>query len=139
MGERIRVILRQVQILDNLEPFFDSEGEFRFHIRVSSRNRGLVEETTLPKEGYYPISDHPAWNRKQLDQVVFEGEVDDHLEIEIKGEELDVGSSDWLTPYRRVFEGPPSSWIGKYRPGDEGSQDPERMKDWGVFLDIEKA
>jgi hypothetical protein len=49
MGERIRVILRQVQILDNLEPFFDDEGEFRFHIRVSSRNRGgLVEETTLP-------------------------------------------------------------------------------------------
>jgi hypothetical protein len=138
MGEKIRVILRQVQILDNLEPFFDDEGEFRFHIRVSSRN-GFAEETTLPKEGYYPISDHPAWNRKVLDHLIFEGEVEDHLEIEIKGEELDLRGSDWLTPYHRTFEGPPSEWVGNYRPGDEGSQDPERMKDWCVFIDVERA
>jgi hypothetical protein len=139
-GERIRVILRKVQINDNLEPFFDDEGEFRFTIRVSSRNRGgIVQETKLPKEGHYSISDDPSWNQRHLNEIVFEGEVDDHIEVEITGEELDFLKTDKLTPYRRVFEGPPAGWVGYYRPGDEGSDDPERMKDWWVFLEIEKA
>jgi hypothetical protein len=137
-GERIRVILRKVQINDNLEPFYDDEGEFRFTIKVSSRG-GVLREMTLPKEGYYSISDHPSWNQKSLNEVVYEGEVQDHLEVEILGEELDVVGSDKLTPYRRVFEGSPSSWVGLYRPGDEGSEDPERMKEWWVFLEIENA
>jgi hypothetical protein len=138
-GERIRVVLRKLQINDNLEPFYDDEGEFRFHIRVSSRN-GVSKETTLPEQGgHYTITDHPSWNQLVLNHVVFDGEVEDHLEIEITGEEIDLVENDQLTPYRRVFEGEPSSWIGHYRPGDEGSSDPERMKDWWVFLDIEKA
>jgi hypothetical protein len=141
-GQRVRVILRSIQIHDNLEPAHDDEGEFRFHIKVSSRNRGgIVEETRLPRvKEFYRISDNPAWNRLTLDELLFEGEVDDHLEVEILGEELDLLTpNDHLTPYRRVFEGPPSEWIGLYRPGDEGSNDPERMKDWWVFLEIEKA
>jgi hypothetical protein len=138
LGERIRVVLRKVQINDNLEPFFDDEGEFRFKVRVSSRN-GAVQETQLPQEGYYTITDHPSWNQRVLNHVIFEGDVADHLEIEIDGEELDLTKIDKLTPYRRVFEGSPADWIGSYRPGDEGENDPERMKDWWVFLDIEKA
>lgn len=141
-GERIRVILRMIQIHDNLEPLLDDEGEFRFRATVSSRNRGgIKEETRLPrKKKFYRISDNPAWNRLTLDEVLFEGEVDDHLEIEILGEELDfLSPNDELTPYRRTFEGPPSSWIGMHRPGDEESNDPERMDDWWVYLEIERA
>jgi hypothetical protein len=140
-GERIRVILRKVQINDNLEPFFDDEGEFRFTVRVSSRNHGgLIKETRLPKgDGHYSITDNPSWNQRHLNEVVFEGEVKDHLEVEILGEEIDIGPNDHLTPYRREFVGSPSSWVGLYRPGDEGSNDPERMKDWWIFLEVEKA
>ena len=38
-GERIRVILKMVQIHDDLEPVWEDEGEFRFSATVSSRNR----------------------------------------------------------------------------------------------------
>lgn len=138
-AERIRVVLRKVQINDRLEPFFDSEGEFRFRVRVSSQNGGLVQETTLPKKGHYSISDQPFWNQQHVNEVIFEGEVEDHLEIEISGEELDLFKNDTLPPYRRSFEGSPSDWVGIYRPGDEGEGDPERMDGWGVFLEIEKA
>lgn len=137
-GERIRVILRKVQINDNLEPFFDNEGEFRFSAKVSGRD-GVLTETKIPKEGYFPITDHPSWNQQTLNEVVFEGEVEDRLEVEISGEELDIGRNDKLPTYRRIFEGDPSGWIGVYRPGDEGSNDPERMKEWWVFLEIQKA
>ena len=139
-SQRIRVVLRKVQINDDLEPFFDGEGEFRFKVKVSSRNRGgLLQETNIPKEGHFLISDHPSWNQKHLNEVVFEGDVDDHLEIEISGEELDLVTNDQLPTYRRVFEGAPESWIGSYRPGDEGQRDPERMDQWWVFFDIQKA
>lgn len=141
-GERIRIVLKWVQILDNLEPAFKEAGEFRFRIRVSSRNRGGIEEETwLPREKkYYKIMDNPAWNKKELDQVVFEGEVDDHLEIELDGEELDfLSPNDQLDSYRRVFEGSPSDWIGAYFPGDEGADDPERLTNWKVCYEIQRA
>lgn len=139
MSERIKVVLRKVQINDNLEPFFKEEGEFRFTVRVSGRD-GLLRETRLPKEGHYEITDHPSWNQRHLNEVVFEGEVDDHLEVEVLGEELDtLSANDQLTPYRRVFEGSPETWIGLHRPGDEGENDPERMPDWWIFLEVMRA
>lgn len=141
-GHRIRVILWMVKILDNLEPAWDDEGEFRFKARVSSRNRGgIVEETRLPrKKKFYRLSDHPAWNEIRLNEVLFEGEVDDHLEVEIQGEELDfLSPDDQLDTYHRVWEGNPKDWIGLYDPGDEGSGDPERLSNWWVFLKIEEA
>lgn len=138
-GDRIRVILRKVQINDSLEPFFDHEGEFRFKVRVSSRDRGVLQETNIPKEGYFLITDDPSWNRRVLNEVVFEGEVSDHLEVEITGEELDVGRNDELPTYRREFTGPPSDWVGLYEPSGEEQVDPERMKEWWVFLEIQPA
>lgn len=98
-----------------------------------------MQETRIPREGHFLISDDPSWNQRHLNEVIFEGEVDDHLEIEIAGEELDLVRNDQLPTYHRVFEGSPSSWIGAYRPGDEGSGDPERMKEWWIFLDIQGA
>ena len=141
-GERIRLILRTVQIHDNLEPAWDDEGEFRFRVRVSSRNRGgISQEMTLPgDDAHYNVSDHPARNRLYLNKVLFEGEVDDHLELEIEAVELDLLSpDDRLGRYHRVWTGSPASWVGFYHPGDEGSDDPERMAKWGVTLEIEKA
>lgn len=141
-GERIKVILRMIQIHDDLEPAWDDQGEFRFTARVSSRNAGgWTEETTLPrKKDFYRISDNPAWNRLRLDEVLFEGEVEDHMEIELIGTELDfLSADDQLDRYHRVWEGSPSDWIGHYRPGDEGSDDPERMSNWWIYLEIEKA
>jgi hypothetical protein len=141
-GKRIKVILRMVQIHDNLEPAWDDEGEFRFQCTVTSRNRGGIEEkTTLPRhKKFYRISDNPAWNRLKLDETLFEGEVDDHLAVEILGEELDhLTPNDMLDRYFREWEGDPSDWIGIYHPGDEGSSDPERMSNWWVYLEIEPA
>ena len=42
-GARIRVTLRWLQILDNLEPFYKEKGEFRFRSVVSSENRGGIQ------------------------------------------------------------------------------------------------
>lgn len=139
-GERVKVILKWVQITDNLEPPGQDTGEFRFRVRVSSRNRGgIAEEVWLPrKKKFYRITDMPGWNRKELDQVVFEGEVDDHLEVELHGEELDfLSPDDQLETYHRVFEGPPSSWFGEYYPGDEGGDDPEHLSNWKVCYAIQ--
>ncbi len=147
-GKRIRVILRMVQIHDILEGPWKglitgrAEGEFRFTATVSSRNRGGMEEkTVLPNEkDHYKVMDNPAWNQLKLDKTLFEGEVDDHLDVEIIGEEIDLLSrNDQLDRYHRVFEGDPSSWVGLYHPGDEGSTDPERMSNWWVYLEVEPA
>jgi hypothetical protein len=139
-GEHIRVILRTIQIHNALEPAWEDEGEFRFRVKVSGRS-GIVAETTLPSEdSYYSASDHPARNRLYLNKVLFDGEIDDHLEVEIVGEEIDaVSANEELGRYHRVWDGSPSAWIGYYHPGDEGSTDPERMQNWGVSLEIERV
>lgn len=147
MAERVRVVLRWVQILDTMEPFYKERGEFRFSSRVSSDGGGRVQETRFPSEGYYEISDHPAWNKLNLDKVIFEGEVEQKLTVEVMGEEIDtMSSNDQLDHYRREFSGPPSSWVGIYGPGDDlkkipaaGSGDPENMSNWRVSYAIERA
>jgi hypothetical protein len=138
---RIRVILKMIQIHDALVGPGDDEGEFRFQCTVSSAGNGILQETRLPrKEKFYRISENPAWNRLTLNELLFEGEVTDHLQVEILGEELDLLTpNDHLTPYRRVFEGDPESWIGLHHPGDQGAPDPERMEDWWVYLEVERA
>ncbi len=141
-GTRIRVTLRWVQILDDLEPFFKDKGEFVFWAKVWTNNGGgRSQETRLPPEGHYPISDHPRWNRlKDLDKVLFEGEVTDHLAIELRGEELDQWTgNDELEFYTRTFTGPIADHIGVVRPGDEGKDDPENLSNWRISYEIEVA
>lgn len=151
-GERIKVTLLWIQILDKLEPFFKEKGEFRFTARVSSRDRGgILRETRFPEEGHYEISDHPAWNKVKLNLVIFEGEIEEHLVVELLGEELDMlSANDHLDTYRREFSGPPSTWVGWYGPGDEAggepahgkpgaSSDPENLSNWRVCYEIERA
>jgi len=143
MADRIRVTLRWIQILDNLEPFYKERGEFRFSGSVSADGQN-PHVTKFPTEGYYEISDHPAWNKLNLDRVLFEGEVKTTMTVELGGEELDsMSANDRLDSYKRSFSGPPSSWVGHYGPGafdaDVDPSDPENMTNWRVSYDIERV
>lgn len=139
-GERIQVVLRWIQILDKLEPFYKETGEFVFTSKVESGGR--VEERRFPEGGgFYSISDKPGWNRlEKLNKVLYEGIPGDNLVIELMGEEQDqFSANDQLDHYRREFTGSTSDWLGHYEPVDEGSTDPENMPTWRVCFDIQKA
>ena len=137
---RIRVTLRWIKILDKLEPFFKETGEFRFSSKISTNNAGgFSHETQFPEEGHYSLSDKPGWNFVTLNKVLFEGDVEDHLVVELMGEELDLASAnDQLDKYERVHQGPVDDWLGLYEPADEGSTDPEAMSNWRISYIIEK-
>lgn len=146
-GERISVMVRWVQILDNLEPAFKEKGEFVFRSVVSSDNLGGIrKEGRYPATGHISISDQPVFNREIIKWVIFEGEVQDHLVIELYGEELDrFSANDHLDTYRREFRGPIKSWLGTYGPGedlsedDAGGEDPEMMSNWRVNIFIDRV
>lgn len=139
-GQKIRVVLRAIQILDDMEPFFKQRGEFRFNARIhSENNEGILVETRFPESGVWRISDKPGHNRVPLDLTIFEGYIEDHLAIELAGTEVDkLKADDQLETYKRVFSGPPETWIGTYGPGDE-EIDPEHVGNWRVWYEIEKA
>ncbi len=141
-GTHVRVVLRWIQIMNKLEPAWKEKGEFRFTARVSSDDRGgIFQETTMPEEGHYAISDHPRENKlDKMNRVLFDGRVDDHLVVEMTGEEIDVlSANDPLGDYRREFRGDPTDWVGRYHPGDEASDDPENMPNWRICYDVELA
>lgn len=139
-GQKIRVTLRQVQILDRKEPFFKRFGEIRFRARVSTRdNGGQTVETFIPEEGVYRITDQPGHNILPMNIPIFEGFVEDHLEVELTAVERDTLSrDDKFNEYRRVHTGPPETWIGRFGPGDE-EVEPEDVGDWRVWYRIEKV
>lgn len=136
---RIRVILRWIQIKDKLEPFFKEHGEFFFRTKVSTGSETV--EHRLPEKGHWEISDHPRFNKvDKIDKVIFEGEPGESLVVEMFGEEIDqFTANDQLDDYRKEFTGPPESWVGRQAPGDEGAADPENMSNWRICYDIESA
>ena len=138
-GNRIRVILRWIQIKDNKEAAWDDEGEFRFNSKVTTG--GESHELNFPEEGFWSISDHPRRNKvDKIDKVLFEGEAGDSLIVEMSGVELDqLSANDQLEDYRREYTGPVSSWVGRHQPTDEGVGDPENMSDWRICYDVEMA
>lgn len=138
-GNRIRVVLRWIQIKDNKEAMWDDEGEFRFRAKVTTA--GEAHESEFPKEGYWSISDHPRRNKvDKIDKVLFEGDVGDSLVVELFGTELDqITPNDHLETYRREYTGDVAGWIGRHEPTDEGTGDPENLSDWRVCYDIERA
>lgn len=139
--KRVRVTMRWLQVLDSLEGPGDDTGEFFFTFRVSSANGDLVQETRLPEKGHISVSDHPSWNKlDKINKVIFDGNVEDHLVVELMGEEIDLlSANDHLDTYRREFTGDPETWAGTYKPGDEGDSvaDPESLSNWRVAYDIE--
>ncbi len=138
-GNRVRVVLRWIQIKDNKEAAWDDEGEFRFRSKITTAGRSQM--LTFPEEGYWSISDHPRRNKvDKIDKVLFEGDAGDTLVVEMFGEELDnLTPNDHLEDYRREFTGPVASWLGRHQPTDEGTGDPENMSDWRICYDIENA
>jgi hypothetical protein len=138
-GNRIRVILRWIQIKDNKEAMWDDEGEFRFRSKVTTGDN--VQELEFPEQGYWAISDHPRRNKvDKIDKVLYEGDAGDSLVVELFGVELDqLTANDQLQDYRREYTGAASSWVGRHQPTDEGSADPENMVDWRICYDIEMA
>jgi hypothetical protein len=138
-GKRIQVVLRWIQILDKLEPFYKETREFVFRSKVESA--GKVEEYRFPEQGYYAISDKPGWNRlEKLNKVLYEGPAGDSMVVELMGEELDqLSANDQLDHYRREFSGNVGDWIGHYEPVDEGSTDPENMPTWRICFDIQES
>jgi hypothetical protein len=138
---RIRIVLEKVRILDDHEPWFKGRGEFRFAAAVRFNNdtcRRYVAR--VPERGSLKIGDSPGSNERTLNACLFDGFVaeTDRMELAILPEE-----QDWLDPddplgrYYRQFDGPPESWVGAYRPGDEAGSDPERQADWLVWYRIE--
>lgn len=136
-GKRIRVVLLWIQILDKLEPFFKEHGEFFFTARVTTN--GQTVEARLPEKGHWEISDHPRFNKvDKIDKVLFEGEPGDVMKVEFLGEEIDqFTENDHLDDYARTFEGDAASWVARYAPGDEGSDDPENMSNWRIGYEIQ--
>lgn len=137
----IRLILRYLEILDRKD--VDMHGEFVFEFAGLVPERDVRQAVRVPDSGHLSISDHPSMNKVTLNKVVFEGEVQEgeSFVFEATGEELDqLSANDQLTPYRREFSGPPSSWAGAYTPWDEGSAeeaDPEQLGDWRIAFDVE--
>jgi photosystem II stability/assembly factor-like uncharacterized protein len=137
---RIRITLEKVRILDDHDPIFRGEGEFRFltHMAVSGDPcRGRF--TRLPSRGVYKLGERPGRNEQVINACIFDGFVgaDDSLEVRIEGVEEDwPDADDHLQRYCREFTGPVEDWLGSYRPGDEPI-DPEVMKDWLVWYRIE--
>lgn len=139
--ERIRVILRWIQVLETHEPFFKKSGEFRFVATVSAGENGRIVKSHLPEKGHLSISSSFAQNKITFDKIIWEDDVADFLSIQIAGEEVDLLSkNDQLPVYQRTFAGRPQSWIGWYGPGDDTpGEDPENLKSWRVCYVIEAA
>lgn len=139
--ERVRVVLRWIQVLETHEPFYKKSGEFRFVATVSAGADGAVVKSLLPEKGHLSISSSFAQNKVTFDKILFEDTVADTLTVEITGEEVDLLSkNDQLPAYSRTFTGGPQSFIGWYGPGDDTpGEDPENMKSWRVCYVIEAA
>jgi hypothetical protein len=138
-GRNVRVVLERIQILDDQDPWLKGAGEFRFKARITSRDRGLLNEVMFPSKAHYSISDKPGKNTVELDLILFEGFVQQQMAIEIFGVELDTfDKDDQLCPYRRVFTGNAGDWLGSFGPGNEDI-DLEDLGDWKLWYRIEET
>lgn len=140
---RIRVILEKVRILDDKDPCFKGAGEFRFNACVAFNDDPCRRHfRRLPHDGYYKISDRPGRNEHLIDTCLFDGFVAeaDRMMVSFLPVEWDLfDPDDVLSRYRRIFNGPPETWVGRYGPGDEGQGDPEALGDWLVWYRIESV
>ncbi len=104
-GNRIRVILRWIQIKDNKEAAWDDEGEFRFRSKITTG--GEEQELEFPEPpAFWSISDHPRRSKvDKIDKVLYEGEAGDSLVVELFGVELDN-----LSPNDHLDASSPAPW-----------------------------
>jgi hypothetical protein len=134
-GMKIRVVLEQIQILDDRDPWLKGAGEIDFDILVRTENNGGVEQRTrLPHQGHYHIA---SGQIVPINQEVFAGFAEDNLALRINAMERD-DPDDNLGSYVRTFSCSVASWLGQYQPGDE-VVDPETVGYWQVWYRIERA
>lgn len=138
---RIRVTLDKVRILDDNDPMCKGAGEFKFNACIAFNDDPCRRHhRQLPHCGTYRISDHPGHNEQKIGACLFDGFVaeEDRMTISLLPIEQDLfDPNDILSRYRRIFNGPPETWVGSYGPGDEASPDPEVVGDWLVWYRIE--
>ena len=137
-GQRIKLILEKIQILDDREPFFKGNGEFRFYSKVyTPDNGGLSQRHTFPKKGHFKLGDKSGENEVEIDQVIFDDFVEHILSVQIGGLELDTfDPDDKICTYKRLFEGKTAEWIGTYANHD-GDMDIENVGGWKVWYRVE--
>ncbi|MGH8352634.1 MAG: WD40/YVTN/BNR-like repeat-containing protein [Pseudomonas sp.] len=140
---RIRVILEKVRVLDDQDPCFKGRGEFQFNACVGFNDDACRRHfRRLPHCGSYKISDWPGCNEQVIETCLFDGFVaeEDRMTVALLPVEQDLlDPDDVLRRYRRIFNGPPETWVGRYSPGDEGQGDPEALGDWQVWYRIESV
>jgi hypothetical protein len=139
-GQKIRVTLEKIQVTDDREPWFKGKGEFRFLARVVTQDNGGQEHTSrFPSAKHFELSDTPGDNEVVIEEIVFEGFVEDDLFVQIGGTELDTfDPDDVLCTYKRAFTGNPVDWLGRY--GPNGTRDSiENVGGWNVWYRIEYA
>lgn len=139
---RIRVVLEKVRILNDHDPWIKGRGEFHFTACVSFNNDSCRRHWyRVPQKGHYKISDWPGRNEQELNVCIFEGYVaeEDNMSISLLPIEEDwLDPDDELSLYRRHFNGPPETWVGRYSPDDEPpGSDAEKLSDWMLWYRIE--
>ena len=139
-ASKIRVTLKKVKILNDLDPWIKGKGEIVFNTKVEFNEEGCRSiEKRFPKKGCYKISDQHD-NLVDLDLCLFEGYVTevDNMKVSICPSELDTfDPNDYFEVYNRIFAAPFTTWKGLYKPNDEFN-DSENKKDWQVWLTIEE-
>lgn len=137
----IRVVLEKVVVLDDKDPCLKGPGEFAFNACIAFDDDPCRRHfRRLPHCGHYTISDRPGRNEQVVDQCIFEGFVAeaDRMRLSILPVEQDlIDPDDPLIRFKRIFNGPPETWVGGYGPDDEGVGDPEAVGDWQVWYRVE--
>lgn len=137
-GMKIRVVLEQIEIVDDQDPWLKGAGEIDLRAIVRTRDNGGREQATrLPRgSGHYKIR---SGSRLRIDQVLFEGYVKDTLTVRVDAIERDTfDADDHLGAYTRVFDCDISRSIGAYGPSDE-RPDAENVGPWRIWYRIERA
>lgn len=139
-ASKIRVMLKKVKIINDLDPWIKGKGEVVFNTEVSfNEEKCRSVEKRFPKEGCYKMSDKGD-GMYNMDVCLFEGYVskEDNMKVTISPIEFDTfDPDDPFVMYDRMFTAPYAQWTKLYKPGDEPT-DPESMSDWKVWLTIEE-
>jgi hypothetical protein len=137
-GQRLKITLEKIQILDDQEPFFKGKGEFRFYSKVyTPDNGGLIQKNTFPQNGHFSLGDKAGQNEVKFDKIIFDDFVENKLSVQIGGLELDTfDPDDKLCTYKRIFDGNIEDWIGNYADHD-GEMNTENLGSWKVWYRVE--
>ncbi len=145
---KLRVILEKVRILDEDEfrKVYGGEApergphrgdEVELDVRVRSGDDGddgSEQHTRLPREGFYHLV--TGWSIN-VRETVFEGEVGDHLRIQIDAVRPGSDPPEKIASYSRELSGDSDALVGSYEP--DGLSGREHLDYWQVYYRVEEA